>query len=147
VKGSGASVQARFLALCALALAGGALVAGCGGGGSSASSSSTTNAARTQTTTTSSGSGASGASGAGTTPSRGGGAATSLLKTECQSVQVLASAMPANLKNAVASACQKVAKGNLAAAKSKFKQACESAVKLLPAGTERASVAAMCKQL
>jgi hypothetical protein len=70
-----------------------------------------------------------------------------VLKTECQSAQQLASAMPASFRNALSLACHKVAKGDIAAAKSQFKRLCESAVKALPPGTERSSVAALCNEL
>jgi hypothetical protein len=93
------------------------------------------------------GSNATGASGASTTPSNGGGYAATVLRTECQSAQQLASAMPASLKNALTSACQKVAKGDIAGAKSQFKQLCEATVKALASGTERSSVAALCNEL
>jgi hypothetical protein len=93
------------------------------------------------------GSSATGSSGTGATSSSGSSYVTAVLKTECQSAQQIASAMPAAFKNELESACQKVAKGDIVGAKSQLKALCESAVKALPSGSERSSVAALCNEL
>jgi hypothetical protein len=80
-------------------------------------------------------------------PTGGAGLTAAVLKAACKSYQQYAKALPGNISGSLASACQKVDSGDIAGAKAELKQVCESVAKLLPSGSQQATVAADCNKL